>query len=135
MLRARRFQPCANQYRPPRCLRLNTCSESESYHPRRTTQPIIITTIHGAVHVTISTANVEMLATMSNANRPMKMNKIASAPMNTVACTRLNRGNTLEKSRPVPYNAVVPVDIPPISAIRHTGRKYQPGETSSSPPM
>ena len=54
--------------------------------------------------------------------------------MNTVAWTRLKRGNTLEKSSPVPYSAVVPVDMPPISAIRHTGRKYQPGETASRPP-
>ena len=38
---------------------MNTCSASESYHPRRVNQPNIITTIHGAVHVTISTANVE----------------------------------------------------------------------------
>ena len=61
-----------------------------------------MTTIHGAVHVTMSTANVEMLCTTLKANRPTKMNTIAMAPMKMVACTRLNRGNTLEKSNPVP---------------------------------
>ncbi len=80
----RQFQPWVNQYRPPRWRRLNTCSASESYQPRRTNQPIIITTIHGAVQVTMSTANVEMLCTTLKANRPTKMNAIAMTPMNTV---------------------------------------------------
>src|SRR3954451_23177050 len=123
----RQFHPWLNQYLPPRWRRLNTCRASESYQPRRTNQPIIITTIQGAVQVTISTANVEMLCTTLKANLPTKMNAMAMTPMNTVAWTRLKRGNTLEKSKPVPYSAVVPVDMPPISAMRHTGAKYQPG--------
>ncbi len=82
----------------------------------------------------IIVAKVEIDWTRSRANRPMKMNPMANAPTSTVACTRDSRGNTEEKSRPVPYSAVVPVDMPPIRAIRQTGRKYQPGETASSPP-
>ena len=82
----------------------------------------------------MSTANVEMLCTTLKAKRPTKMKAIARRPMNTVACTRLKRGNTLEKSRPVPYSAVVPVDMPPMRAMRHTGTKYQPGDTASRPP-
>ncbi len=34
----------------------------------------------------------------------------------------------------MPYSEVVPVDMPPISASRHTGRKNQLGEIASSPP-
>ena len=93
-----------------------------------------MTTIHGAVQVMISVAKVEMLCARLSAKRPMKMNAMDRAPMKKVAWTRLKRGNTLEKSSPVPYSDVVPVDMPPIRAIRHTGRKYQPGETASSPP-
>ena len=44
------------------------------------------------------------------------------------------RGKTLDKSSPVPYSEVVPVDMPPITASRHSGRKNQPGETASRPP-
>ena len=90
--------------------------------------------IHGAVQVMMRTAKVEMLCTTSNANLPTKINTMAMTPMKIVAWTRENLGKTLEKSSPVPYSAVVPVDMPPISAIRQTGRKYQPGETASRPP-
>ena len=69
-----------------------------------------------------------------SAKRPRKMNAMDRAPMKKVAWTRLKRGKTLEKSSPVPYRDVVPVDRPPISAIRQSGRKYQPGEIASRPP-
>ncbi|GAA2890427.1 hypothetical protein GCM10020220_095730 [Nonomuraea rubra] len=65
----------------------------------------------------------------------MKMNTIDSVPMNTVAWTREKRGKTLEKSRPVPYREVVPVDMPPIRAMRQTGRwQYLAGRDRSRPP-
>lgn len=79
-------------------------------------------------------AKVEIDCTRFSPNRPMKMNAIDNAPTSSVACTRDSRGNTEEKSSPVPYSAVVPVAMPPISARRHTGRKYQPGEIASRPP-
>lgn len=79
-------------------------------------------------------ANVEIDCTRSSAKRPTKMNATDSAPTMRVACTRVSRGKTDEKSRPVPYSAVVPVAMPPISASEHTGRKYQPGEIANSPP-
>ncbi len=82
----------------------------------------------------IIVANVEIDWTRSRANRPTKMKPIDTTPTSTVAWTRDSRGNTEEKSRPVPYSEVVPVDMPPIRASRHTGRKNQPGEIASSPP-
>ena len=93
-----------------------------------------MTIIHGAVHVMISVAKVEMDCARLSANRPTKMKAIDRAPMKNVAWTRLKRVNTLETSSPVPYSAVVPVERPPIRAIRQSGRKYQPGEMASSPP-
>ncbi|SVJ74154.1 Uncharacterised protein [Klebsiella pneumoniae] len=92
-------------------------------------------TIHGVVQVTISTAKVETLCTRLKAKRPTKMKPIEATPISTVACTRESRrGNTLDMSSPVPYSEVVPVDMPPITAIRHTGRKNQPGAMASRPP-
>jgi len=43
-------------------------------------------------------------------------------------------GKMLEKSKPVPYSAVVPVDIPPMIASSTSGPKYQASEIASSPP-
>ena len=92
-------------------------------------------TIQGLVQVMISTAKVDTLCTRLKVKRPTKMKPMASTPISRVAAARLSRrGNTLDMSRPVPYSAVVPVDMPPITAIRHTGRKNQPGEIASRPP-
>ena len=64
-----------------------------------------------------------------------KMKPIARQPISIVARTRFSSfGNMLDMSRPVPYSAVVPVDIPPMIAIRHTGRKNQFGDIASRPP-
>ncbi len=82
----------------------------------------------------IIVAKVEMERTRSSPNRPAKMNAMDNAPTSSVAWTRDSLGNTDAKSSPVPYSAVVPVAMPPISASRHTGRKNQPGEIASSPP-
>ena len=87
--RPRQFQPWSNQYRPPRCRRLNTCSASGSYQARRVTRPRIMTIIQGAVKVMISDANVDTLCTTSNANRPRKISPMDTTPISTVACTRL----------------------------------------------
>jgi hypothetical protein len=82
----------------------------------------------------IIVANVEMDCTRSKPKRPMKMNAIDRTPTRIVAWTRDSRGNTDEKSSPVPYSDVVPVDMPPIRASRHTGRKNQLGEMANRPP-
>ncbi|MNV82482.1 hypothetical protein D3C71_1762220 [compost metagenome] len=96
---------------------------------------MIMITIHGVVQVMISTAKVDTLCTRLAAKRPMKMKAIDITPISSVALTRdSTRGNTLDMSRPVPYSEVVPVDMPPMTAIRHTGRKNQLGDTASRPP-
>ena len=52
----------------------------------------------------------------------------ASTPMQSEACTRLSRGKTEEKSSPVPYSDVTPVDIPPRKATIMSSSAYHSGE-------
>ncbi len=58
--------------------------------------------IHGVVQMTIAPMNALTLAIRSKASRPTRMKTKARAPMNSDAWTRDKRGNTEEKSRPVP---------------------------------
>ena len=96
---------------------------------------MIMIIIHGQLQVLISTENVDTLSTRLKAKRPRKMKPIARLPISSVARTRFKTfGNMLDMSSPVPYSAVVPVDMPPMIAIRHTGRKNQFGEIASKPP-
>lgn len=79
--------------------------------------------IHGVVQTIIKVTKVVTLVTKLYPNRPIKIRTIEMIPMKMVACTRLSFGNTLEKSSPVPYNDVEPVDMPPIMASSKIGSK------------
>ena len=83
----------------------------------------------------INPINALILANRSVTKRPTKINMNAKDPINMDDCTRLNFGNTLEKSRPVPYKDVTPVDIPPKNAMTINGKAYQAGEISTNPTM
>jgi len=48
--------------------------------------------------------------------------------MNSEAWTLDRRGNTEEKSRPVPYSDVIPVDSPPRNATTISSTAYHSGE-------
>ncbi len=90
--------------------------------------PIVMITIHGVVQMTMAPMNALTLPIRSNARRPTRMKTNASRPMNSEACTRLSRGKTEEKSRPVPYSEVTPVDRPPRNATTMSSTAYQMGE-------
>jgi hypothetical protein len=91
--------------------------------------------IHGVVKITINPMNALILERRSVTKRPTKINMNAIEPIKIDDCTLLNLGNTLEKSKPVPYSEVTPVDIPPRKAITISGSAYQAGEISTSPTM
>ena len=86
-------------------------------------------TIQGVVQMTMAPMKAFTLASRSNTSRPTRMKAKASVPMNSDAWTRLRRGNTEEKSRPVPYSEVTPVDMPPRKATTISRIAYQSGET------
>ena len=80
-------------------------------------------TIQGVVVTTIRDTKVVIEEISVKAKRPMNISAIDTRPMSIVARGRLKRGNTLEKSKPVPYSDVVPVDMPLKSASRNSGAK------------
>jgi hypothetical protein len=88
--------------------------------------------IQGTVQITIAPMKALTLAIRSNRRRPRRMKAKASVPMNNDAWTRLSRGNTDEKSNPVPYNDVTPVDRPPRKATAISSTAYHNGEICTS---
>ena len=93
---------------------------------------MIMMTIHGVVQTTMRPMNALTDASRSVSSRPTRMNTNAIEPMNSDAWTRLKRGNTDEKSRPVPYRLVMPVDMPPRNATTMSGNVNHSGETWTS---
>src|ERR1700694_81439 len=96
---------------------------------------MIITTIQGVVVTTIRDTKVVMASIKLKTKRPMKINAQARQPVIRVALGRLSLGKTLEKSRPVPYSDVVPVDIPLIMASSNRGKKNLGGAIAINPPV
>ena len=78
---------------------------------------------------------VVMASIRLKTKRPMKINVQARLPINSVALGRLSLGKTLEKSRPVPYSDVVPVDMPLIMASSKRGKKNLGGAIAINPPV
>ena len=91
-------------------------------------------TIQGVVATTIRETKAVIESITFHQNRPMKMSTAEIEPIIRVATARDNLGNTLEKSRPVPYSDVVPVDMPLNKARAKRGMKKRAGVIASSPP-